>query len=184
MEGMLAKGREVKGLKKKVATAAKQAGLQHHMEGKSGVMFTVGQKVIYKKVREALGLDRCKNFYSGAAPLSPETAKYFLSLDIVVCELYGMSESTGPQTMCTPDRYKPYSVGQTIFACRSRLSEPSKDGEGEMCMWGRNVMMGYLNREDKTTEDIDPEGWLHSGDMATIDKDKYTYITGRKIGLF
>ncbi len=181
MEGMVAKGKEVKGLKKKVAAAAKQAGLSHHVGGKSGgVMYSVvGQKVIYKKVREALGLNRCKGFYSGAAPLSPEVAKYFLSLDMVVCELYGMSESTGPQTLSTPSRFRLYSVGPTIMGCRSRLSEPSAEGEGEMCMWGRNVMMGYLNREDKTTEDVDPEGWLHSGDMATIDKDKFVYITGR-----
>ncbi len=45
-------------------------------------------------------------------------------------------------------------------------------------MWGRNVMMGYLGREDKTTEDVDPEGWMHSGDMATKDGDDFYYITG------
>lgn len=46
-------------------------------------------------------------------------------------------------------------------------------------MWGRNIMMGYLGREDKTTEDIDPEGWMHSGDLAKVDADEFYYITGR-----
>ncbi len=65
------------------------------------------------------------------------------------------------------------------MGCRTRLAEKNEQtGEGEVCMWGRNVMMGYLNREDKTTEDIDPEGWLHSGDMAKLDKDKFLFITG------
>ena len=89
MEGMINKGKDVKGLKKKIATACKQAGLEHHMQGKNGVMYTVGQKLIYKKVREALGLDRCKYFFTGAAPTPEEVLRYFLSLDIVLFDLYG-----------------------------------------------------------------------------------------------
>ena len=75
---MIAKGREIKGLKKKVSTACKQAGLDHHTKKKDGVMYTVGQKVIYKAVRGALGLDQCRLFISAAAPISKETLEYFL----------------------------------------------------------------------------------------------------------
>ncbi len=60
----------------------------------------------------------------------------------------------------------------------SRFSEPDEKGVGEICMWGRNVMMGYINREDKTTEDIDEEGWFHSGDLGFQDEDGFLHITG------
>ncbi len=98
MEGLRERGKAVKGLRKKVSEAAKQAGLNHHLKGTNGLAYSVlGQKVIYKKVLQALGLDRCRGFFSGAAPLSQEVVRYFLSLDMVVHEIYGMSETTGPQ---------------------------------------------------------------------------------------
>jgi len=60
-------------------------------------MFSVGKRLIFGKIKAALGLDRCVSFFSGAAPLSPETIQYFASIDIVICELYGLSETNGPQ---------------------------------------------------------------------------------------
>ena len=180
MEGMRAKGRETKGLKKKVADACKKAGLDHHLNNKDTFMFTVGQKAVYSKVREALGLDRCLSFYSGAAPISGETIKYFLSLNIVVHELYGMSEVCGPQSLQTGPRTVVGSVGPTMPGCETMLANKDADGNGEICMKGRNLMMGYLNREDKTTEDIDRDGWLHSGDIGSINADGYIFITGKK----
>jgi long-chain-fatty-acid--CoA ligase ACSBG len=179
MEGMKAKGRETKGLKKKVADACKQAGLDHHLMNKDTFMYKIGQKAVYCKVREALGLDMTHSFYSGAAPISGETIKYFLSLDIVVHELFGMSECCGPQSMQTGPKTVVGSVGPTLPGCETRLANKDVDGNGEVCMKGRNLMMGYLNREDKTTEDIDQDGWLHSGDIGSIDANGFIFITGR-----
>ncbi len=71
------------------------------------------------------------------------------------------------------------SVGPAMRETKCKIYEPNSDGDGELCLWGRNIMMGYLNREDKTTEDLDEEGWLHSGDVASMDKDGYVFITGR-----
>jgi long-chain-fatty-acid--CoA ligase ACSBG len=178
MEGMVNKGKAVTGLKKKIAIACKKAGLDHHLNGKDTMMYSVGQKVIYKKIREALGLDRCVSFFSGAAPISLDTLKYFLSLDIVIHELYGMSEVTGPQSIGYYNSCKVGSVGKILPGCKNRLANPDEKGEGEVCMWGRHVMMGYLNREDKTTEDVDEEGWMHSGDLGTLDSDGFLFITG------
>ena len=60
-----------------------------------------------------------------------------------------------------------------------RISDPDCKGQGEVHMWGRNIMMGYLNREDKTTEDLIEDGWLKSGDQGFLDEDGYLYITGK-----
>ena len=178
MEGMRAKGKEASGLQKKVGDACKKSGLDFHLLNKSSFMYSVGKKFVYPKVREALGLDRCTTFYSGAAPISGETIKYFLSLDIIVHELYGMSEVCGPQSLQTGPRAVIGSVGQSMPGCQTKLANKDVDGTGEICMKGRNLMMGYLNREDKTKEDIDKDGWLHSGDIGSIDEEGHIFITG------
>ena len=180
MEGMLAKGKDVKGLKKKISVACKKAGLDFHLHNKQSLMYTMGQKVVYKKVREALGFDRCVAFFGGAAPLSMECLKYFCSLDIIVLELYGMSETTGPHTINFFNNWKIGTVGPLLSGCKNRLADPDEKGEGEVCMWGRHVMMGYLNRPDKTSEDVDEEGWMHSGDLGSMDSSGFLSITGRK----
>ncbi len=61
-----------------------------------------------------------------------------------------------------------------------RFFNADEKGEGEICMWGRNVMMGYINREDKTNEDIDEEGWLHSGDLGFQDEEGFVFVTGQE----
>lgn len=59
------------------------------------------------------------------------------------------------------------------------LLQPTSDGIGEVCMWGRHVFMGYLEKQEETTEIIDEEGWLHSGDLGLMDNQGFLYITGR-----
>ena len=127
---------------------------------------------------EALGLDTCKLFYSGAAPIAHEILKYFIGLDIVIHEGYGMSETTGPHCLMLGEKPKLGCVGQTCIGAETKLINQDIDGSGEICMRGRNIMMGYLNREDKTTEDIDSDGWVHSGDIGSMDTEGYIYITG------
>lgn len=63
--------------------------------------------------------------------------------------------------------------------CKSKLSNSDRDGIGEVCFWGRNVFMGYLNLDEQTTSTIDEDGWLHSGDLGKFDSGRFLYITGR-----
>lgn len=178
-EAMMEKGRENKGLKKQLADSAKKAGLAHHNEGKNGFMFKLGEKLVYPKVREALGLDRCKEFVTGAAPLAKEVFNYFLSLDMEINELYGMSESTGPFSANFKGKKIIGSVGVVYPGTRGKINDPDPNGDGEICMWGRHIMMGYLNNPEKTAETIDEENWLHSGDIGRKDNEGFYYITGR-----
>lgn len=71
------------------------------------------------------------------------------------------------------------SCGKALPGCKIRLDNPDEDGNGEICLWGRNIFMGYLNMPDKTAEAVDQEGWLYSGDLGKHDQDGFLYITGR-----
>ena len=71
------------------------------------------------------------------------------------------------------------SSGKVVAGCKNMLYQPSKDGVGEVCLWGRHVFMGYLEQEDATMEAIDEEGWLHSGDLGRMDNQGFLFITGR-----
>ncbi|XP_053337240.1 long-chain-fatty-acid--CoA ligase ACSBG2-like isoform X1 [Clarias gariepinus] len=171
-------------MKKKIGEWAKHKGLQasyNIMNNNPSLPwgFTLAKNLVFKRVRASLGLDRCKTCFSGAAPMTKDTLEYFMSLNIPIYELYGMSESTGPHTMSWSDNFRIMSCGKEIPGCKTRVDKPDADGIGELCFWGRHVFMGYMNMANKTEEALDPEGWLHSGDLGKHDIDDFLYITGR-----
>uniref|UniRef100_A0A8C1ZAN1 long-chain-fatty-acid--CoA ligase n=1 Tax=Cyprinus carpio TaxID=7962 RepID=A0A8C1ZAN1_CYPCA len=183
-EAMKSAGAKSSITKKKIADWAKGIGLQasyNAMNGDSSVPwgFTLANALVFKNVRKALGLDRCRACYTGAAPITKDTLEYFMSLYITVFELYGMSESTGPHSISCAEGYHIMSCGKVLTGCKTKLDKPDTDGNGEICFWGRHVFMGYLNMPDKTEEALDADGWLHSGDLGKHDKDDFLYITGR-----
>ncbi|NXE15466.1 ACBG2 ligase, partial [Lophotis ruficrista] len=183
-EKMKSIGAKSSTLRRKVASWAKGVGLQTNLKRMNGysevpVNFRVARHLVYKKVRKAIGLDRCTKCYTGAAPITRETLEFFLSLNIPVLELYGMSESSGPHTISLPHAFRLTSCGKEITGCRTLIHKPDGNGNGEICFSGRHIFMGYLNMEEKTKEAIDEDGWLHSGDLGKHDKDGFLYITGR-----
>ncbi|KAK2542322.1 Acsbg2 [Columba guinea] len=183
-EKMKSIGAKSSSLRRKVASWAKGVGLQTNLKWMNGcsevpVNFHIARHLVYNKVRKAIGLDRCTKCYTGAAPITRETLEFFLSLNIPVLELYGMSESTGPHTISLPHAFRLTSCGREVPGCRTLIHKPDADGNGEVCFSGRHIFMGYLNMEDKTKEAIDEDGWLHSGDLGKHDKDGFLYITGR-----
>ncbi|KFZ56762.1 Long-chain-fatty-acid--CoA ligase ACSBG2, partial [Antrostomus carolinensis] len=183
-EKMKSIGAKSSALRRKVASWAKGIGLQTNLKRMNGysevpVNFRLARHLVYKKVRKAIGLERCTKCYTGAAPITRETLEFFLSLNIPVLEMYGMSESSGPHTISLPHAFKLTSCGKEVTGCRTLIHKPDGDGIGEICFSGRHIFMGYLNMEEKTKEAIDECGWLHSGDLGKHDKDGFLYITGR-----
>ncbi|XP_077087850.1 long-chain-fatty-acid--CoA ligase ACSBG2-like [Siphateles boraxobius] len=183
-EAMKAVGAKSSVMKKKIGDWAKGIGLQasyNAMNGDSSVPwgFTLANHLVFKNVLKALGLDRCRACYTGAAPITKDTLEYFMSLHIPVFELYGMSESTGPHSISCAEGYRIMSCGKVLTGCKTKLDKPDSDGNGEICFWGRHVFMGYLNMPDKTEEALDAEGWLHSGDLGKHDSNDFLFITGR-----
>uniref|UniRef100_A0A673C998 long-chain-fatty-acid--CoA ligase n=1 Tax=Sphaeramia orbicularis TaxID=375764 RepID=A0A673C998_9TELE len=178
-EKMKAVGAKASPMRKRVGDWAKSIGLQYNYSNAVPWGFMLANTLVFKKVRAALGLDRCKICLTGAAPITKETLEYFMSLNIPLLELYGMSESSGPHSVSTNSDYRITSCGKVMPGCKIKLDKPDEDGNGEICFWGRNVFMGYLNMPDKTVEALDESGWLHSGDLGKHDQFDFLYITGR-----
>ncbi|RQM31097.1 hypothetical protein B5M09_003854 [Aphanomyces astaci] len=174
-------GRSTTGLKKSIATWAKSIGSEKSRlseYGNSGGVpcgFSIANALVLSKVKDALGLDECKAFYSGAAPLTPEVVAYFASLDMPLFEAMGLSETTGISFYNYAHRWKPNSIGPAIAATEARVNADTN----ELQIRGRHVMMGYLNNPEQTAAAIDADGWLSSGDCARIDADGFGFITGR-----
>ncbi|XP_077416310.1 long-chain-fatty-acid--CoA ligase ACSBG2-like isoform X2 [Vanacampus margaritifer] len=182
-ESMQAAGAKASPFKKSVADWAKSIGLMYNysaMHGENRVPwgFTLANQLVFKKVRAALGLERCRILFTGSAPISKETLEYFMSLNLPLMELYGMSESSGPHTVSNNDDFHISSCGKVMAGCKVKLDQQDKEGNGEICFWGRNVFMGYLNMGGKTAEALDQDGWLHSGDIGKFQRD-FLFITGR-----
>lgn len=139
----------------------------------------LAKNYVLPKIRVSLGLDRCRMAITAAAPISAETSDYFLSVDVPLFEIYGMSECSGPQTISIPGKQKLYSCGFVLPG--AGIKTDSKDGksDGEILFYGRHVMMGYLNQPGKTAETFTEDGWLRSGDIGRLDEDGFCFITGR-----
>ena len=90
-----------------------------------------------------------------------------------------MSETTGATTINSFDNFRLDTAGTALPGTDLLIYNPDEHGEGEICMRGRNTMMGYLKDEKGTTETIDGVGYVHSGDRGIVDKDGHIKITGR-----
>lgn len=144
----------------------------------------VAQRLVYEKVKEALG-GRLRFVVSGAAPLNPKLTEFFLALDVPIMEGYGLTE-TSPVISVNPiDAIVPGSVGTMIPGIQVEIWEKFMQGsppetEGEIVTKGPHVMKGYYKDDKSTKETVDREGWLHTGDIGKRDARGYIRITDRK----
>ncbi|KAM5172089.1 long-chain-fatty-acid--CoA ligase ACSBG1 [Mantella aurantiaca] len=139
----------------------------------------IADYLILSKIRRMLGFSQCQKHFSGAAPISMETLRFFLSLNITLYEAYGMSETSGPHVMSSPYTHRFHRCGKVVPGCQMKIVDKDCDGNGEICFWGRTLFMGYLNMEEKTKEAFDEDGWLRSGDIGKMDADGFLQVTGR-----
>ena len=119
----------------------------------------------------------------GGAKLDEEIINTFDSLGITILNGYGITECS-PLISANRNEYrKPGSVGTPILACRGKIDDPDENGEGEICVKGPNVMLGYYNNPEATAEVFDKDGFFHTGDYGKLDEEGWIYITGRKKNL-
>jgi long-chain acyl-CoA synthetase len=147
-------------------------------EGRSNVIdslvWFVGDFVLYRPLQERLGMRRCRLPVTGAAPISGELITWFNGVGIRILEGYGQTECAGVCHINPPGANKIGTVGKTLPLLECRVAD-----DGEILVRGPAVFEGYLNRPDANAETV-VEGWLHTGDIGSLDEDGYLSITGRK----
>lgn len=137
------------------------------------------RKKLFKEIHDNLG-GKARLFVAGGAALDPEAEKGFNELGFKMYQGYGLTESS-PVIAAEDDKYRRLgSIGKAFPSLDVKIVEPNEEGIGELVAKGPSIMLGYYNNEEATKEALDEEGWLHTGDLAKIDKDGYIFISGRK----
>src|SRR3954467_6997949 len=135
--------------------------------------FDAADESLFKNVRAVFG-GRVKHAVSGAAPIAKEILEFFYGCGVPVLEGYGMTETSTVSTYSTLEEHRFGSVGKLLPGVEGRIAE-----DGELLLKGSNVFQGYYRNDDASFGAV-VDGWLHTGDLATIDDDGYVFIPGRK----
>jgi long-chain acyl-CoA synthetase len=136
--------------------------------------YNLADKIIFSKLKLALGMDKLQGAVSGGGPLSVSDAEFFLGMGIRVLEGFGLTETTPVTNGNKPKKIKPGTVGPAVKDTIIKIS-----GEGEVLIKGPQVMKGYYKNEAATKEAFTSDGFFRTGDIGEIDKDGYLKITGR-----
>lgn len=132
-------------------------------------------RLVLRRLRAKLGLDRASVLLSGAAPLRPDVQTFFLSLGLTVLEAYGLTETCPGLTINRKGEIRVGTVGRPFKRCELKVAP-----DGELLARGPNITRGYLNDPDATSAAFDEDGWFRTGDLASIDDEGFVRITGRK----
>ena len=181
-DGIVAKGRAAGGVKSAIFNWAVGVALEWD-PNKSGfyqIKLNLARKLVFGKVKEALGLSGIQAVASGSAALQPRLARFFNGAGITVLEGYGLTETSPVVSVNTTNganMLKIGSVGKLADGVDVKIA-----GDGEILVQGPNVMMGYYKDPEKTAEVL-KDGWFHTGDIGVIE-DGFLRITDRKKEIF
>ncbi len=174
---------EATGVKRRLALWAFGTGVRAArltLAGKSlpaslAIRRRIADRLVLAKVRHALGMDRLRWGVTGAAAIPAETIEFFWGLGIPVYEVWGESECVGGATSNRPGMNKVGSVGAALSGVEVSVAE-----DGELLIRGPIVMRGYRHQPEQTAEAVDADGWLHTGDIGTIEAGFVTIVDRKK----
>jgi long-chain acyl-CoA synthetase len=135
--------------------------------------YEFADKKVLSKIRGLFG-GQLRLAVSGAAPINPDILRFFDAAGVLVLEGWGMTETSTAATISTPDDFKIGTIGKPFPGCEVKIAD-----DGEILVRGPNVFQGYYKNEEATRETI-VDGWLHTGDLGSIDSEGFITITGRK----
>jgi len=153
--------------------------------GKSDFMtnlkFKIADAIVFKKIREKLG-GKLTGSMTGSAAMNPEISHFFWDMGIPLYDAYGLTETSPGATMNCPSKYKIGSVGPVMDKCKIVIDKSvvGPDAtDGEIIIYGPNVMQGYYNKPEATAAVMTPDGGFRTGDRGRLDKEGFLFITGR-----
>jgi long-chain acyl-CoA synthetase len=138
------------------------------------LQYRLADRLVISKIKQAIGFDRARELFSGAAPIAPDVLAFFSSLDLPIHEIYGQSEDSGPTSCNLIGKTKLGTVGPPIPGIEVKIGD-----DGEIQVRGPHVFIGYFKEPEATAEALQ-DGWLCSGDLGAFDGDGFLSITGRK----
>jgi len=187
-DGLWTKMNEEGGLPRKLFVMGVESGKKKRelaAQGKSDFMtnlkFKIADAIVFKKIRAKLG-GRLVGSMTGSAAMNPEISYFFWDLGIPLYDAYGLTETSPGATMNCPTKYRIGSVGPAMDKCRividkSVVGPDAKDGE--IIIYGPNVMQGYYNKPEATAAVMTADGGFRTGDRGRLDEDGFLFITGR-----
>ena len=180
-EGVWARVRASSGFRQRLFASALRAARVRRDTGKGRLKHRLLDRLVLAKVRARFG-GRLEWILSGSATLAPEVSQFFFDIGVPVYDCYGMTETSPGVTVNSPAAHKLGTVGRPLTSCRveidcSRVDDGSD--EGEIIVYGPNVMLGYHNKPEATAAALNEDGGLRTGDRGRIDEDGFLHITGR-----
>ena len=137
------------------------------------IKYWLATKIVFSKLKNKLG-GRVRYFISGGAPLDKHLAEFFFSIGFLILEGYGLTETSPVISVNRPDKFKFGTVGLPLSELKVKISD-----DGEILTKGPSVMYGYYKKE-RETQEVLQDGWLHTGDIGSLDQDGFLIITDRK----
>lgn len=180
--GVAARLKETTGVRARISAWAQKVGrevtaLKNRGQEPAGLLamqYKIADRLVFSKIKPALGLGRMRYCISGAAPIAREILEFFSGFDITILEVYGQSEDCGPTTINRPGGTKFGAVGLPWPGTEVQIAD-----DDEILVRGPNVFMGYYKNPAATADTL-VDGWLHSGDLGRFDEDGFLSIIGRK----
>jgi long-chain acyl-CoA synthetase len=139
------------------------------------VVYGLGWLLLFRSLRQKIGMRRTRYALSGAAPIAPQVLEFFWALGVPVLEGYGQTENTAQATVTPVDDVRLGKVGKAVPEVEVRVAD-----DGEILTRGPTTFLGYLHDPEATAATIDADGWLHTGDVGELDDDGFLTITDRK----
>ena len=149
--------------------------MRNRMSPIDWIVYFLAWLFLFRSLRQKLGLARVRIAVSGAAPIAPQVLEFFWALGVRVREGYGQTEGTALATYTPADDVRIGKVGKALPGVELRIAD-----DGEILVRSDGVFIGYLKNDKATRETVDPDGWLHTGDVGELDDDGFLTITDRK----